>query len=248
MRELGVGDVADITSDVAYGFIMLPSRHGSTFHYPSESTQKGRRSAIRALYETARTLGFRVFDPTWGLPVDSLGPRTGQVCSWSDICALREGAPAGMCTSGLPAVLAFAEAGASNTEISSLRGCSVDLAMKSVSLPGTGSLRPRTNQLTEWGCVALSARLDELSNMEHLVVSTMGKDELSQGAVSNAFRQITKNARLHTRGLRLDAVRAWRAHDIFTNTGRIETAAHFLGLKTLDGTARFINYDWRTAP
>jgi hypothetical protein len=100
------------------------------------------------------------------------------------------------------------------------------------------------NGLTTWGAFALESRLQELAGDEYLVVSSMSKPSLSNGAVSNAFRQITLNAGLGHRDLRLDSVRAWRAREVFAKSNHIEVVAKFLGLRTLDGAAEFIGFDW----
>jgi len=245
VTEVGLCDVRDITEEHAAEFIMGPVLNGPVAKRPSESTQKNRRFAIRAIFRTARTLGYRIQDPTLDISVDPLGTPQRTICTSADIEALRDGAPVGMVTSGLPAILAFAEAGAANSEIRHLRGTNVDLECLTVSLPGTGTLNARTNSLTDWGGQALEARITELVSLDLLVVSTMRKSRLSNGAVSNAFRQITVNAGLGKRGLTLDSVRAWRARELFRQSNHIEDVALFLGLRTLDGAARFIGYDWQ---
>jgi hypothetical protein len=245
VADIGVHDVRDITEEHAAEFIMMPVHDGRLLKRPSESTQKNRRFAIRAIFKTARKLGYQNLDPTPDIEVDALGTPKRKICISADIEALREGAPMGMVSTGLPAVLAFAEAGASNSEIRHLRGIDVDLRLLTVSLPGTGSLNARINSLTEWGGHVLDARLTELSSMDLIVVSTMRKPSLSNGAVSNAFRQITRNARLGDCGFNVDSVRGWRAREVFGISERIEDVAVFLGLRTLDGAARFIGYDWQ---
>lgn len=245
VRDCGISDVSEITTDVAASFIMKPSRNGSRRVRPAESTQKGRRTGIRSVFRVARQIGFNVGDPTLDIAVDPLGSIDRHICISEEIEALRRGAPAGMCASGLPAILAFAEAGAANQEIRFLRGCDVELSSQVVTLPGTGSLRPRVNPLTKWGSEALRLRLSELAEPNLIVMSTMNKPSVSNGAVSNAFRQITVNAGLGLREFKVDSVRAWRAREIFAETDRIESVATFLGLKTLDGAARFIGHNWQ---
>src|SRR5690606_21736553 len=109
----------------------------------------------------------------------------------------------------------------------------------SVALPGGGRILPRTARLTAWGAATITRY-----RSTHPVVgpelavsgSTMPpRSQPAQAAMTNRLRQLLRTAELHTDpALGPRSIRLWAAALRYRSSGRIEDAAHVIGMRSLD--------------
>ena len=173
------------------------------------------------------------------------------------------------CDVGVAAcVVAFAEAGASTCELTELVWGDVHFAVPptgrvgvdgtvagsvaanscgdvAVDLPGGARLMARRVHLTQWGAgVVAQYQESAVWASKSLVVSGSlfpPGSHSAQAAVTNRLRWLLRTAELHhVVGLGPRSFRLWGARHAYTQTGRIEDAAHVLGMRRLDATARAI--------
>ena len=114
-----------------------------------------------------------------------------------------------------------------------------------VDLPGGGRLLARRVHLTQWGAGVVGQYQESaVWASESLVVSGSlfpPGSHSAQAAVTNRLRWLLRTAELHhVVGLGPRSFRLWGARHAYTQTGRIEDAAHVLGMRSLDATARAI--------
>ena len=114
-----------------------------------------------------------------------------------------------------------------------------------VDLPGGARLMARRVHLTQWGAgVVAQYQESAVWASKSLVVSGSlfpPGSHSAQAAVTNRLRWLLRTAELHhVVGLGPRSFRLWGARHAYTQTGRIEDAAHVLGMRSLDATARAI--------
>jgi hypothetical protein len=189
-------------------------------------------------------MGYEMPDPT--IDVVALLDRTfdANVCSDSDIEKLREGAPIGLFDSCNAALLALAEAGATNGEVKEVRSSDVNLEDRVVRLPGNARVDERINELSEWGVMVLRERFAHISGDDFVVVNSNGT-QASEASVSQMFRHIASYGNVGRSGFNINSVRAWRARAIYMESGRIQDAALFLGNRSLDAAVSLMGLEWR---
>jgi hypothetical protein len=241
-RRKNIDEIYDLDHEVVAAFLHTPVLIGNRSKAPRPSTLRNRLSSIRAMVRTARRLGYDLPDPTFGISATSGHDYQIPICTNDHIDRLRHAAPYGLFTSILPAVLALAEAGATNDEIKRIRGDQVGLAL--VHLPGGHRVNQRTNHLTDWGTKAIAAHLVRLDDPGSLLIGDLSPGSAAV-SVSSAFIAIRFHAGLAQYGYRINSVRAWRARTIHEASGSVEDAARFLGCTSLDSAARLIGYLWQ---
>ena len=244
--HLGIDDLTGIDPAVVASYLHAPVTRSGRHHPPARSTSRNRRNAVRHLYRTLRRLGYTVADRSADLdtPIDR-SPSAG-FCDDLDIARLRRAAPYGLFPSLLSIVLALAEAGATNGEIAQVRGH--DIEGDRVRLPGGHRLDPRENPLTAWGAAAIADRLTRLDHPDQALMAATPDATATPVSVSNAFAHICAQADLADRQLRIDSVRAWAARQVLHETGSIESAARFAGLRSLDAAVELTGHHWRADP
>ena len=217
---------------------------GGRARTPGSSTKRNRLSSLRRAFRSLRQMGYELPDPT--IDVVALLDRTldANVCSDEDIKKLREGAPIGLFDSCNAALLALAEAGATNGEVKEIRVSYVNLEERVVRLPGNARVDERINELSDWGVVVLRERFAHVSGDDYVVVNSNGT-KVSEASVSQMFRHIAAYGNVGRNGFNINSVRAWRARRIYQETGRIQDAALFLGHRSLDSAVALIGLEWR---
>jgi site-specific recombinase XerD len=242
-----VNDINDITlvkREEVEAFVNWPTMMGGRARTPGSSTKRNRLSGLRRAFKSLRQMGYEMPDPT--IDVVALLDRTfdANVCSDSDIEKLREGAPIGLFDSCNAALLALAEAGATNGEVKEVRSSDVNLEDRVVRLPGNARVDERINELSEWGVMVLRERFAHISGDDFVVVNSNGT-QASEASVSQMFRHIASYGNVGRSGFNINSVRAWRARAIYMESGRIQDAALFLGNRSLDAAVSLMGLEWR---
>ena len=243
-RMNDIRDIRDIGRDEAETFINRAITSGREIRKPSFPTRRNRRMAMRRAYMILRTLGYVIPDPTIDVVLPSKTAGKARACSDSELERLRKSIYPDLYGISHASLLALAEAGATNTEISSLTMSAVDLEAGTVRLHGTYRTVPRTNPLTEWGLTVLKQWAAH-SQSDDLVVRNADGNAASTAVVSQYFDLILSFARVYGRRLTIDSVRYWGARQVYDRTGRVEDATYFLGNVSLNTTAAGIGLDWR---
>jgi integrase/recombinase XerC len=242
----GIESVDQIDRRVAEAFINMPTTSGSRLKSPEASTRRNRRSAVRSAFRALRSIGIDVGDPTIDAEAKLGREILTPICTDAHIAAMRGHLPIGVSGSTLGSVLALAEAGATNSEISLIRAGDIDTGKGVVRLPGNQRVHGRVNQLTEWGLCAINQRMMDLVDDGQYLVARPNAKSLTNGEVSLQLRRILEFSRTSKTGITVNSIRAWRARQIFETSRSIEEAARFLGAKSLDAAASLIRHDWRT--
>lgn len=258
----GLGSISLSSASDAAGFVRAPTKKGSQ---PSVHTMHLRRTALRSLCRTFHSLGVTVSDPTTLLVLPSRSLRAARALTDSELQQVRMAVMTRRCDAGVAAcVVAFAEAGASTSELTELVWGDVHFGVPpirrvdaagtvaanscgdvAVDLPGGARLMARRVHLTQWGAGVVAQHQESaVWASKSLVVSGSSfppGSHSAQAAVTNRLRWLLRTAELHhVVGLGPRSFRLWGARHAYTQTGRIEDAAHVLGMRSLDATARAI--------
>ena len=238
LEATGVASFATATVSDAAAFVHAPTRRGAA---PAVHTMHLRRTVLRSIYRSLHRHGIACGDPTAFIELPSRWYRAQRPLSDAElhqlraaISARRGDPPAGA------VILALAEAGASTAELTLIRW--VDLNRDSVSLPGGTRIFPRQVTLTDWGATIINRALSAATpDPDGLVVGTSTKppgSQPAQSAMTSRLRQLLRTAELHTTpGVGPRSIRLWAARRAYRREGRIEDAAHVLGMRSLDATA-----------
>ena len=239
-----IDDIQNIRREHVEAFVKSATNGGGIPRKPGMSTQRNRMGGVRSAFRASRQVGYELPDPTIDIVI--LIDRTIEacICTDADIEKLRDGSPQELFDSSYAALLALAEAGASNGEIREIRVGDIDLDEGVVHLPGNARIDERSNPLTEWGIALLRARLERLGPDDFVVWNAYGAQP-SEATISQMFRQIASYGNVGRRGYSINSVRGWRARAIYMETGRIQDAAIFLGSRSLDSTVAMIGLEWR---
>lgn len=135
--------------------------------------------------------------------------------------------------------------GATNGEIAVLTIDAVNLSAGTVSLPGTSRLDPRVNALDTWGIDALERRFEQPAFRGPRIVTDTIAELSGVTSVSAAFSRICSDAGVSREGYEIDSVRRWAAIQIFESSNDLLNVARFLGIKSLDRAADWVNLNWR---
>jgi integrase/recombinase XerC len=243
-RTNDIDDITLVRREHIESYVNWPTMMSGRARVPGSSTKRNRLSGLRRAYRSLRQLGYEIPDPT--IDVVALLDRTleANVCSDRDIDKLRDGAPIGLFDSSHAALLALAEAGATNGEVKDVRVSDIDLDEGVVRLAGNGRVDERINPLTEWGIAVLRERFAHISGDDFVVANAIGT-RASEATVSQMFRHIASYGNVGPSGFNINSVRAWRARAIYMETGRIQDAALFLGNRSLDAAVALIGLEWR---
>jgi integrase/recombinase XerC len=239
-RALEVEYVADVDRSVASTWILAPARGGTE---PSVATLHLRRSALRILFSILRLAGLADTDPT----IDIVLPRRSgsrarpladdevQLLEW-EAAYLDSVVPRSV-------TLALAESGLTTTEIVLVRRADLDLDSGTVRCVGNERRARRTVPLTEWAVRRLAAV--DSSPEDWVFRAGASLDSRRTSAIAD-LRLLLRRSLLHLEvDVSVKSIAAWAGRRRLDETGRIEAAAQFLGLASLDHTAEVVGFDWQ---
>jgi integrase/recombinase XerC len=246
-RAYGVVCLADVTPDHASAFIASQSADG---RLPSVATMRLRRSTLRLLFRAARELGLVTGDPTVDLVLPSRTDEAARPLTDLEVQLCRRVALEDLTSTRLAVPWALAEATARTAEIPHLIVADLDLAQSRVWIHGSSNTEPRWGALTRWGVRQLERHLRERALTDgsaSLTYRGTKNAESRRAHSSQAIREVLQRAgRTVDPSVRPQSLAAWAGRCVLSETGRIELAARALGMRSLDGAARFIGWDWAT--
>ena len=215
---------------------------------PSSSTQHVRRSAIRLLYGTARTLQLATADPTLDI---KLPPRSGlstRPLGDDEETLGRIWAQPTLDGTRHAAAWSLGQATATGTEQAATTVADLDLGSGRVWLHGNELKRePRWGHLTEWGIHQLDRRLAAIGTdpTTPVVTAATASRNAGQASTSAAVREVLVHAGLSTDpAVRPGSLPAWAGVVVLDRSGRIDEVAHTLGIRSLDRAAETIGWAW----
>ncbi|MCW2748892.1 MAG: hypothetical protein JWR83_2 [Aeromicrobium sp.] len=244
-RGFDVTELALVTPAVAYSYIGAPTADGGR---PTHSVQRARRSALRLLFRAGRQLGLVDGDPTLDVALPSLSTGRARPLTDEEIVDCRAASAWSLGATRPAATWALAEATCRSGEIPRLTVGDVDLDASTVRITGGGRCEPRTAQLNPWALEQVRRRIAVVGSDPTRPLVYEGSDARLGGLVSanSTITQILERAGLsHEPDVRPSSVVAWGGAKVLETTGRIDKVAEALGLRSLDGAATFIGWDWQ---
>jgi len=249
--------LTDLDAALAAQFV---DAHGRTRHGhiapASLSTRHLRRSVLRMCFTTARRLGLTGTDPTRDIDLPARTVGETRPLDEAETIELRLAAEFTDRPTRHAAAAALALAGGFSGEIGHITPADLDLTAARVWMHGSARTRPRWCPLDAWGIQVLAARThhvraaaalgQDVGRLRLAVSSRNGTDEQIQARVCVALRDLINRIGLGADpAVRPASVTAYAGWETFTRTGRIEAAAHHLGMASLDSAAALIGHDWQ---
>lgn len=245
-RAFGVTSLADVSRVHVEAFVRSASSKGEL---PSVATMRLRRSTVRLLFRTARELGLVEGDPTLDVVLPSRTNEAARPLTDPEVQQCRRAALGDLTNTRLAVPWALGEATARTAEIPHLRGRDLDLAAGRVWIHGSSKTEARWGSLTPWGVAQLKRHLREHTTADDASLTYRGSvnPESRRAHSSQALRETLQRAGLTPDPyVRPASLAAWSGRRVLCATGRIDAAARALGMRSLDGAARFIGWDWTT--
>jgi site-specific recombinase XerD len=252
----GILLVDDVTRDFAEDFIFAQgrTRHGRIGD-SANATLHQRRAVLRSFYRILRELGLTESDPTRDIRLPERTRTLIRPLDEDEAIALRHAAEYVRRPSRHAAAAALALSGGHTGEIGHTRVRDLDQEAAAVWMHGSTRTDPRWRPLDPWALRVLQARAafvsrqqrtpDAARNARLAVSSAPAPAEQLQAracvALSDLIRRIGLGADPRVKPASLTAYAAVR---IFDDTGKIENVARGLGLRSLDGAADLVGYDW----
>ena len=229
-------------------FIRAPSASGVE---PSVATMRLRRSTLRLLFRTARELGIVDGDPTIDITLPPRRNEAARPLTDREVEVCRRASLEGLTSTRLSVPWALGEATARTAEIPHLRRSDFDLARGRVWIHGSSNSDARWGQLTGWGAGQLARQLDRHAGREDdwlLAYPGSGNLESRRSYSAQAIRETMQRAGLfEDPRVRPGSLAAWAGVRVLDATGRVDEVARALGMRSLDGAARAINWNWADA-
>jgi len=260
LARTGVRSFTAVTPAHAADFVLAPLTGGQP---PEVHTQHARRTSLRVLYRTLRSLDVPVGDPTLDLVLAPRGCRVARPLTAEEVTLCRASAQATPGRRQLMRAVAWSlgEATAVSSEITAVRVRDLDRRdgltfPGEVRLPGTRRLRARTAPLTEWGSLMIAQRLIDLRRQDRLHPETLlayggltpPGGAKAQASVCNALRDVLGAAGLSGElDVRPSSLRHWAGRASFDGGTSIEGVARLMGHRSLDAAAEDIALDWDDA-
>ena len=207
-----------------------------------------RRCAVRLLFRVAREIGLVDADPTMDLALPVRPDSAARALLDDEVQVCRAVSMHRLDETRLPAAWALAEAGVRTGELAEVTVADVDLDGGRVWASGSRSSIARWAELDEWGVARRSPADCGASTGDPasrpLVYTGNGSAKSRQAASCIAISVTLARAGLgdDPRCGRSRSPRG-RAGGCFDRTGRIEDVRAFLGMRSLDRTARLIGLD-----
>ena len=244
-RAFAVASLADVSPEHVGAFVRSSTADGQL---PSVATMRLRRSTLRLLFRTARDLGLVAGDPTLDVVLPSRTNEAARPLTDLEVQRCRRAALKDLTSTRLALPWALGEATARTAEIPHLRVGDLDLDAGRVWIHGSSNTEPRWGPLTPWGVGQLDRHLREQrpsNDTESLTYRGSENPESRRAHSSQAIRETLQRAGLTTDpSVRPASLAAWTGRQVLCATGRIDVAARALGMRSLDGAARLLAWDW----
>ena len=252
-----VSSFAEVTPTDAAAFITAPTRTGRP---PRLATRHNRRTSLRAVYRTLRTLDLAEGDPTLDVNLPARGDLMARPLTDTEVALGRTSVHGRRSTwSPMRAVAwALGEATAVTSEITRIRIADLDhpTRPRHVRLPGTPRHDGRTVELTPWGRRIITRRVTELTDTGHGPSALLAYGgaappggATAQASICNALREVIHLAGLgHDPQIKPGSLRHWAGRSRYDAGTPLTEVARILGHRSLDETARDIGLHWYTAP
>ncbi|MGW2280212.1 hypothetical protein [Streptomyces sp. NPDC001770] len=248
--------VSDVTPELAEDFIhaLGRSRHGRVAD-SADATMYLRRSVLRTVFRTMRSLGLTDTDPTRDIVLPARTPGEVRPLAEDEVIDLRHQASFITRPSRHGAAAALALAGLNSGEIGHIAVQDLDLEGHRVWAPGSTKTDPRWCPLGDWGLNVLARRAEFVSARQLRSVSALqarlavgdapAPDATLQARVCVALKDLLRRIGLdHQRDIKPASITAWAGVEVYQKTGRIEDVALRLGLRSLDRAATVIGHTW----
>lgn len=245
-----IRSLVDIAEEHVEGFVFASVLTASRRRRPSVATMHLRRSSLRLFFRLARQLDLYDGDPTTDL---ALPPRSSLVTrslTNDEIAVCRSASLHSLTGTARSAAWSLAEATARTSEIPSTRLRDLDLGRERVWLHGSNKADPRWGYPTAWGLDQLHRRAESLRRAgagEDSLLIYQGDASLHSAQVSSciAIKDTLIRAGLDREpDVRPHSVVSWAGSRVFAKTSCIGEVARRLGMRSLDGAARMIGWQW----
>lgn len=247
VQAFGVASLGNVSAAHIEAFIRSSTNDGQL---PSVATMRLRRSTIRSLFRTARELGIVHGDPTMDVVLPSRTNETARALTDLEVQCCRRVALEDLTSTRLAVPWALGEATGRTAEIPYVCALDLDLPQARVWMHGSSNTDARWGALTRWGVTQLERHLrDHPGACDARALTFRGSvnPESRRAHSSQAIRETLRRAGLTADpDIRPASLTAWAGRQVLCSTGRIETAARALGMRSLDGAARLLGWDWTT--
>jgi integrase/recombinase XerC len=244
-RAFAADSLGEVTPAQIEAFVRSTSTGGAL---PSVATMRLRRSVLRSVFRVGRELGFVDGDPTVDVTLPSRTNETARPLTDIEVQRCRRVALGDLTSTRLAVPWALGEATARTGEIPHLVVGDLHLEHRQVWIHGSSNTEARWGTLTVWGTGQLERHLrDHTLNdpAARLSQSATTNPESLRAHSSQAIRETLGRAGLLTDPLvRPASLAAWAGQQVLHETVRIDVAARALGMRSLDGAARLIGWDW----
>jgi integrase/recombinase XerC len=221
---------------------------GSDGAQPSVATMRLRRSTVRSLFRKGRELGLLANDPTVDVMLPSRTNEAARPLTDLEVQRCRRAALEDLSSTRLAVPWALGEATARTAEIPQITIGDVDVDRRRVWIHGSSNTEPRWGTLTGWGAIQIARHLRDhpsTSRSATLSETATRNAESRRAHSSQAIRQAIRRAgMLEDEMVRPASLAAWAGRQVLDSTGRIDLAARALGMRSLDGAARLLAWDW----
>ncbi|SHT89426.1 Site-specific recombinase XerD [Mycobacteroides abscessus subsp. abscessus] len=249
----GATTIDTIGNDLVLKFVTAPgrTRHGAVSG-AAVATMHNRRSALRALFRTARLIGLIINDPTSGIALPNRTTSIRRPITNEEAALIRLMSQRDQPTRHT-ATAALLLAGAHTSELGHITADDIKAGTWAIRAHGSAKHDSRDLQLDSWSRQAVAMRAAHLtasltspnSKPPVLCTGADGTDAHKQARVCVTVREILTRAGLSDDpSIRPSSLTAYAARRNFDNTGRIEDAARVIGSRSLDSTAALIGYQW----
>ena len=244
-RAFCVKRLADVSAAHVDAFVRSSTSEGRV---PSVATMRLRRSTLRSLFRTARELGLVEGDPTIDVALPSRTNEAARALTDLEVQRCRRVALEDLSSTRLTVPWALGEATARTAEIPYSCPADLDLARARVWIHGSSNTEARWGALTKWGVAQLERHLREhpaQCGTQSLTFRGSGNPESRRAHSSQAIHETLRRAGLAADpDVRPSSLAAWAGRQVLCSTGRIDVAARALGMRSLDGAARLLGWDW----